>query len=589
LTSFDVSGLSQAAARKITPHDNCLVLDLGTGSFPRDIEVRLLDDDGARQIAIWDGALDLAINDEVLCHEYAGSPKWRLVSVGGNDSGAGKQRVSKVWESDFGAIALQADAVGNVGVATSTPSARFEVEDGGTPGVIMKVTADDQSPVAIAVGNDTYNSDDIESLAFWVDNAGFAFLRMGSATPKPIILQPSFGSVGIGITTSPTATLDILAATGAQLRLLFSATKFADFAVDTNHDLIIKPSSTGQIKLQPTTDSIDFFQVLDADGGDPMLNADSINERIGIRTAAPEKDLHIKGSATSSDVVFENETRDTKAYFALSGGNTAQYAINRDITGTFSNVNAPAANMNLIATTGNSRITFSTGDTDNVDPTQAMIIDKNQQVGIGTGSPSTRLDVDNGAIEFAEMTAPGAGAANTARLFARDDGGGDTEFCVRFNSGLIQVIAPLEFGEVSILNNTSTTVLAAATPAQFLFFDTNGPSNGATPDHTNDHITVNKAGTYLVTCSVTTETTVGGGITLDLAVMKNNGATQVGAVHAHRDMAGGGGDVGSISMSGLAVLSSGDTIELWVENETNGNDIILEDATLSIAMVGVNA
>ncbi|KKL61626.1 hypothetical protein LCGC14_2193440, partial [marine sediment metagenome] len=46
--NFDVSKLTQAAAANAKPHDNLVVLDLGTGAFPRDIEVRLPDDDGAR-------------------------------------------------------------------------------------------------------------------------------------------------------------------------------------------------------------------------------------------------------------------------------------------------------------------------------------------------------------------------------------------------------------------------------------------------------------------------------------------------------------------------------------------------------------
>lgn len=112
--NLDVSKLTQSAAMKATPHDNCVVLDLGTGAFPRDIEVRLPDDDGARQNALWDGSLNLAINDEVLCFEYAGLSAWRIMGMGGNDNGADKVRASKVWESDFGAVALETDASGNV-------------------------------------------------------------------------------------------------------------------------------------------------------------------------------------------------------------------------------------------------------------------------------------------------------------------------------------------------------------------------------------------------------------------------------------------------------------------------------------------
>lgn len=62
-------------------------------------------------------------------------------------------------------------------------------------------------------------------------------------------------------------------------------------------------------------------------------------------------------------------------------------------------------------------------------------------VGIGTTSPSTRLDIGAGAIEFDEMTAPGAGAANTARLYAVDNGAGKTELVVIFSSGAAQVLA----------------------------------------------------------------------------------------------------------------------------------------------------
>ncbi|KKM17324.1 hypothetical protein LCGC14_1676980, partial [marine sediment metagenome] len=91
-----------------------VVLDLGTGAFPRDIEVRLPDDDGARQNALWDGSLNLSVNDEVLCFEYSGLSAWRVMGMGGNEGGEGKVRVSEVWESDFGDVALETDASGNV-------------------------------------------------------------------------------------------------------------------------------------------------------------------------------------------------------------------------------------------------------------------------------------------------------------------------------------------------------------------------------------------------------------------------------------------------------------------------------------------
>lgn len=46
-----------------------------------------------------------------------------------------------------------------------------------------------------------------------------------------------------------------------------------------------------------------------------------------------------------------------------------------------------------------------------------------------------------GGIEFPEMTAPSAGASDTARLFCRDNGSGKSQLCVIFATGAIQVVA----------------------------------------------------------------------------------------------------------------------------------------------------
>ena len=103
-------------------------------------------------------------------------------------------------------------------------------------------------------------------------------------------------SVGIG-TTGPDRKLDVLDASNPQLRLTHTdGSKYVDFQVDTNHDLTITPSSTGQIKLQPTSDTTDFFQVLDAGGGTPILNVDSHNARVGIGTSIPAAALDVAGS-----------------------------------------------------------------------------------------------------------------------------------------------------------------------------------------------------------------------------------------------------------------------------------------------------
>lgn len=146
------------------------------------------------------------------------------------------------------------------------------------------------------------------------------------------------------------------------------------------------------------------------------------------------------------------------------------------------------------------------------------------------------------------------------------------------------------YAEISAYDEADTITIAAAGIAnkvQITTFDTDGLNNGATPDHTNDHITIVTAGNYLVTVSVTAESAGGGGADeIGLAVYVNNGATLQENLHAHRKLAGGGGDIGSISMSGIATFAASDTVEVWIWNEDSTDDIVIDDINLSIAYVG---
>lgn len=92
--------------------------------------------------------------------------------------------------------------------------------------------------------------------------------------------------------------LTVVSVAGAQLQLGYDATKYLRITVDTNHDVLFKPTSTGQIKFQATTDQTNFFQILDADGGAPVFNVDAVNERISIGTATPSFPLEIHKAGT---------------------------------------------------------------------------------------------------------------------------------------------------------------------------------------------------------------------------------------------------------------------------------------------------
>ena len=145
----------------------------------------------------------------------------------------------------------------------------------------------------------------------------------------------------------------------------------------------------------------------------------------------------------------------------------------------------------------------------------------------------------------------------------------------------------LEFAEISAENNSTETVIAVSgTPVQVTIFDTNGASNGATPDHTNDHITIATTGTYLILVSSTVNSVAGLASRFEISVMKNNGAGGVAIIpHIDRDIPGGGGQSGVISMSGIAVLTAADTVEVWIENETNTANYIVEDISLDVILI----
>lgn len=150
--------------------------------------------------------------------------------------------------------------------------------------------------------------------------------------------------------------------------------------------------------------------------------------------------------------------------------------------------------------------------------------------------------------------------------------------------------AGLTFAEIYASDNaTATTITLAgqANKVQVTIFNADGVSNNMTPDHTNDHITVVSAGMYLCTCSIAIASVGGGGAdTFGFSIYKNNGATEFVNCHAHRKLTGGGGDLGSVSISGIIDLAAADTIELWAWNESSADNVLIEDVTLSLMQIG---
>ena len=268
-----------------------------------------------------------------------------------------------------------------------------------------------------------------------------------SAVIKPTGLYLESGAttdfVGIGVADPDTA-LEIFDTT-TQLKLSFDATDFCTFGVDTNHDLTITPSSTGQIKLKPTTDSVDFFQVLDADAGTPILNVDSTNERVGIGTASPDNVLEIEkdsgGTAASGPVVNITD--------ANAGGNaSAALLLKRSNTGS----------TDWMITNEAGKLFFDYGTNLNAiqDGTTTMSLTADD-VGIGIETPANRLHVlDERASGFVSKFHNDGNDANRHGISVwagNDDGTTGTTYFVACYDG--------NGGAVGYLQHASGTFTAA--------------------------------------------------------------------------------------------------------------------------------
>jgi hypothetical protein len=167
------------------------------------------------------------------------------------------------------------------------------------------------------------------------------------------------------------------------------------------------------------------------------------------------------------------------------------------------------------------------------------------------------------------------------------DVGGDSTF-----SGDLLFIgngSGLAFAEINVNENPTATTFTGtgeANRVQFAYFDTDGESNNATPDHTENHITITKTGKYFISVSLAATSTAGVSRVISFDIYKNNGTTRLPHIHSHRFFSGGGSDIGSVALSGISDLTVGDTIEIWLHNETNTTSIIVEDVNMSLMQVG---
>ncbi len=174
---------------------------------------------------------------------------------------------------------------GNVGIGTASPSASLNVVRS-TAGEIIKVQSTDGG--ATVEGLVSVQGDNAADKAISVQVTSDTFARFVVTADGQVAFGSGSGSRDVGIYRSAAKTL----------------TLYDNVSGSTNAALVVQ--GTGLFKTP--VDSTTGFQIQDADGGTPILNVDTDNERVGIGTAAPSDKLEVVGDIVSKGTSWTTRT-----------------------------------------------------------------------------------------------------------------------------------------------------------------------------------------------------------------------------------------------------------------------------------------
>lgn len=134
------------------------------------------------------------------------------------------------------------------------------------------------------------------------------------------------------------------------------------------------------------------------------------------------------------------------------------------------------------------------------------------------------------------------------------------------------------YGGVSVVANVAVTTV----PGQFLEFNTDQISKNTEPDHTEDHIIIEKDGVYEVHCVITA--TSGNQKNFVFQIYKNNQGTAFSNLIS-RERVVQINDPATITLSGQIELFVDDTLELWVAS-VNGSAVTISECSFDLNRIG---
>ena len=275
---------------------------------------------------------------------------------------------------------VRIDGSGNVGVGTSTIIGKLQVNSTSAP-YYGPATSSATANGIFILGNTT--ADVVNTFGVDASATAYAWIqprKTGTATYYSLALNPNGGNVGIG-TTTPGALLELSSSTAASLLNIKGA----------RGNNILYVSGSGNIGINSTAfDPLAPEALLISGSTYNIISADTnINTYGQVHTQNRNA-----GTAASSDLVATNDTGNEVGNYVDMGINSSGYT-----AGFIGN-----ANDGYLYNTGSQffignaspgrNLYFFAGSTTN---TASMMLSASGNVGIGTTSPSFKLDVSGNA------------------------------------------------------------------------------------------------------------------------------------------------------------------------------------------------
>ena len=300
-----------------------------------------------------------------------------------------------------GAERMRIDSSGNLGIGLTDPNEKLTLSGSGTGGSgdLLGLVYNSSADRFVLATEYAANND---------GNLQIKKVDGAAGSPKTLMHFDNSGNVGIG-TTSPSASLSISKQTtalsgtsnvyGLHLYPTSSGAVYVDALTGStgNTDLTLRSYNNGtynQLIGSSSGGTITTFQT----GGSERMRIDS-SGRVGIGTTSPSVPLEVNAEHANTNGIHINGYSNNEMLTLHSRYDQGDGGVffKRGADGseaTIGEINWVSTQLKLNATVGS--LAIQTGNYN------AIIVDSSQNVGIGTTSPSHKLDIVGGGLEITQ-------------------------------------------------------------------------------------------------------------------------------------------------------------------------------------------